>query len=77
MYAHSRVKVPEEKGKITLKRINGTTYLYYILDRDYDSEKSYSVPKSITIGKCCEDDPTMMVPNQRYLCYYPQAAPEP
>jgi transposase len=73
MYADVRVKIPEEKGKITRKKIKGTTYIYYQLDRIYDPEKQYSVPKSTTIGKGCEDDPSMMIPNEKYLIYFPEA----
>ena len=73
MYADVRVNIPEEKGKVTKKKIKGTTYIYYQLDRVYDPEKKYSVPKSTPIGKGCEDDPTMMIPNEKYLIYYPEA----
>ena len=73
MYADVRVKIPDEKGKITRKTIKGTTYIYYQLDRIYNSEKKYSIPKSTPIGKSCEDDPTMMIPNEKYLTYFPEA----
>lgn len=69
-----RVKIPDEKGKVTRKKIKGTTYIYYQLDRTYDSEKKYSIPKSTPIGKMCKDDPTMMIPNEKYQVYYPEAA---
>ena len=73
MYADVRVKIPDEKGKITRKTIKGTTYIYYQLDRKYISEKKYSIPKSTPIGKGCEDDRSMMIPNERYLIYFPEA----
>lgn len=73
MYADVRVKIPEEKGKITRKKIKGTTYIYYQLSRVYNAEKKYSIPKSTPIGKCCEDDPSMMIPNDKYLNYFPEA----
>jgi hypothetical protein len=73
MYADVRVKIPIEKGKVTRKKIKGTTYIYYQLDRLYDPEKKYSIPKSTTIGKRCEDDPSMMIPNEKYLMYFPEA----
>lgn len=73
MYADVRVKIPEEKGKVTKKKIKGTTYIYYQLDRVYNPEKKYSIPKSTPIGKVCEDDSTMMIPNEKYLIYYPEA----
>jgi len=73
MYADVRVEIPKEKGKVTRKKIKGTTYIYYQLDRVYDPEKRYSIPKSTTIGKACEDDPSMMYPNEKYLIYFPEA----
>jgi len=73
MYTDVRVKIPEEKGKVTRKKIRGTTYIYYQTDRIYDPEKKYSIPKSTPIGKFCEDDPTMMIPNEKYLMHYPEA----
>ncbi len=73
MYADFTVKIPEEKGKITQKRIKGTTYVYYQIGRIYDADKKYSVPKSTPIGKCLDDDPTVMIPNDKYLLYFPDA----
>lgn len=73
MYADVRVKIPTEKGKITRKKIKGTTYIYYQLQRVYDPEKKYSIPKSTPIGKSCDDDPAMMIPNEKYLMYFPDA----
>lgn len=73
MYADVRVKIPDEKGKVTRKKIKGTTYIYYQLDRIYNPEKKYSIPKSTPIGKCCDDECTMMIPNEKYLIYFPEA----
>ncbi len=73
MYADVRVKIPDEKGKVTRKKIKGTTYVYYQLDRIYNPEKKYSIPKGTPIGKLCEDDPSMMIPNEKYLIYFPEA----
>lgn len=73
MYADVRVKIPDEKGKVTRKKIKGTTYVYYQLDRIYNPEKKYSIPKSTPIGKCCDDDPCMMIPNEKYLIHFPEA----
>lgn len=73
MYTDIRVKIPEDKGRIIRKRIKGSTYIYYQLDRKYDSEKGYTVPRSTTIGKVCPDDETMMFPNNKFLVYYADA----
>lgn len=74
MYADVRVKIPDEKGRITRKKIKGTTYIYYQTDRVYDPKKRYSIPKSTPIGKCCEDDSSQMIPNEKYLVYFPDAS---
>lgn len=63
------VKIPSDKGKITRKTIKGTTYIYYQLSRSYDADKKYSVPKSTSVGKQCEDNPDRMYPNEKYLLY--------
>lgn len=73
MYADFRVEIPREKGKITRKRIKGTTYIYYQLKREYDADKKYIVPKSTPIGKACDDTPDMMIPNEKYMMYFPEA----
>ncbi len=73
MYADFKVKIPSEKGKITLKKIKGTTYVYYLLERVYHPEKQYSEPKATTIGKVCEENSEMMFPNSKYFVYFPDA----
>lgn len=74
MYADFRVKIPNEVGKISKKKIKGTTYIYYQLSRTYKPDKKYSQPKSTPIGKMCEDDNDMMIPNNKYLVYFPEEA---
>lgn len=77
MYADFRVKIPNEVGKISKKEIKGTTYIYYQLSRTYNPDKKYSQPKSTPIGKMCEDDNDMMIPNNIYLMYFlEEALPE-
>jgi len=73
MYADVKVEIPDEKGKITRKTINGTTYIYYQLERVYDPDKKYSIPRSTPIGKLLEDNHSMMIPNEKYLVYFPEA----
>lgn len=74
MYADFRVEIPNEVGKITRKTIKGTTDIYYQTDRIYHSDKKYSQPKATTIGKMCEDDSSMMIPNDKYMIFFPEAA---
>lgn len=73
MHTDIRVKIPQDKGRIIRKKIKGSTYIYYQLNRTYDPEKGYSIPKSTTIGKMCPDDETMMFPNNKFLVYYADA----
>ena len=73
MYFDFKVKIPEIKGKIYNRIIKGVTYINYEYDRIYKPEKKYNIPKRTTIGKCCEDDPTMMYPNANYLKFFPDA----
>ncbi len=51
----------------------GITYIYYQLERTYDSDKRYTIPVATTIGKVCMDNPDMMIPNDKYLAYFPDA----
>ena len=71
MYLKSKVKIPCDKGKISIKTVRGYQYVYYQYDTNYRPERKYNMPKRTTIGKVCIDDPAMMHPNPNYLNYYP------
>ena len=73
MYLDTRVKIPQIKGKIYETVIKGVTYINYEYDRVYKPEKKYNIPKRTTIGKRCENDPSMMYPNMNYLKFFPDA----
>lgn len=73
MYFDFRVNIPQIKGKIYNRMIKGVTYINYEYDRVYKPEKKYNIPKRTTIGKRCDDDPTMMYPNENYLKFFPDA----
>ncbi len=73
MYLKSRVKVPDVPGKMTRLTRGTTTYIKFEYDRYYDPEKQYTYPQRATIGKLCQDDPTMMIPNETFLKYFPDA----
>ena len=45
MYFDFLVKIPENTGKISLNRRNGTTYVEYTYGRRYVPEKKYNVPQ--------------------------------
>ena len=46
-------------------------YIHYVLDRVYDKDKKYTVPKRTLIGKVCPDDPELMIPNEQYFECFP------
>ena len=73
MYLKSRVKIPDVHGKLTRLRRGDITYIKYEYDRYYDPEKKYTYPQRATIGKVCADDDTMMIPNEAFLKYFPDA----
>ena len=51
MYLNCRINIPDTGGKITIKFVSGTSYVYLEQGRIYDKEKKYNVPKRICIGK--------------------------
>lgn len=73
MYLKSRVKIPDVHGKMTRLRRGDITYIKYEYDRYYDPQKRYTYPQRATIGKLCADDETMMIPNEAFLKYFPDA----
>lgn len=73
MYLNLTVPVPTEKGKLTIKNIKNTPYVYYEIGRTYDAAKKYNSPKRVCIGKGCAGRPGMMIPNTSFLRYFPEA----
>jgi len=73
MYFDFTVEIPVIKGKIYEKTIKGVVYINYEYDRIYKPEKKYNIPKRTTIGKRCEDNPTLMYPNSNYLKFFPES----
>ena len=73
MYLNLTVEIPSNEPGISKKKIKGTTYIYYEHGRKYYPDKQYTVPQCTSIGKVCEDDPSMMNPNGNYLKFFPDA----
>ena len=71
MYLNFKVEIPASEGGISRKTIKGTTYIYYEHGRKYYSDKGYTVPQCTSIGKLCEDEPGVMIPNGNYLKFFP------
>jgi hypothetical protein len=71
MYLTLKLPVPSSEGKITKKTINGTMYVYYELGREYNREKKYTSAKRVCIGKTIPDNEDVMVPNEKFMKYFP------
>jgi len=72
MYLEIKIRIPTEVPGITTKTIKGVTYVYYIYERSYDTDKKYTKPVATTIGKCVPNEPGMMYPNQSFLRFFPE-----
>ena len=73
MYYDFEVQLPDAPGKLAYEKHGETTYVKYEYDRIYDSEKKFTYPKRVTIGKRSKENPDMFRPNQNYLVYFPNA----
>lgn len=71
MYLGFLVKIPISSGKITYRKKGETDYVYYEYTRLYKKGSNITNPKRTTIGKRDSEDPTMMIPNENYLKYFP------
>ena len=72
MYLNCRVKIPDTEGKITVKTISGTPYVYYEHGRVYSKEKKYTEPKRTCIGKRDNEQTSFMYPNEKFLKFFPR-----
>jgi hypothetical protein len=72
MYLDFLVQVPSVKGKIIVRNLKGTDYVYYEYDREYDPSTQKTNPKRVTIGKRSKADLAMMQPNDKFLQYFPE-----
>ena len=72
MYLNCKVKIPESGGKISIKTINGTPYVYYEYARTYLKDKKYNSPKRTCIGKRDLEQPSFLYPNEKFLKFFPR-----
>ena len=72
MYLNCKVKIPDEEGKITVKTISGTPYVYYETGRVYNKKTKYSEPKRVCIGKRDNDQSSFLHPNEKFLKFFPR-----
>lgn len=71
MYLDFLVNIPITTGKITYRTKGDTDYVYYEYKRIYTKGTNITNPKRVTIGKRDKADPSMMLPNENYLKYFP------
>lgn len=72
MYLDFSVPIPDATGKISRQKTPSGTYVHYILGRVYDPKKKHTVPKRVIIGRVCPDDNKKMIPNERFLEFFPR-----
>lgn len=72
MYLDFLIEIPKEKGKITTKPKGDAIYVNYELAREYVQDKKYNIPKRVTIGKVAKGSEGMMIPNEKFLKYFPE-----
>ncbi len=65
-----KVKIPN--GKISIKTISGTSYVYYETGRTYIKGKRYNSAKRTCIGKRDPEQPTFIYPNEKFLKFFPR-----
>lgn len=72
MYLNCRIKMPKTDGKISIKKINGTSYVYFETSRTYIKDKQYNSAKRTCIGKRDPEQPTFIYPNEKFLKFFPR-----
>ena len=76
MYLNITVPMPKDTGKLAVKRIRDTPYVYFETGRTYDPKKKYNSPKRVCIGKACDNNSGMMIPNTSFLRFFPEVIQE-
>ncbi len=71
MLLATTIDLPKDKGRIALQKKFNSTYVLFTVSRVYDPVGRRSNPKRVTIGKVCPDDPTKMIPNEKFASFYP------
>ena len=51
MYLSKPVPIPKVQGKMSRKNVNGTTYIYYEIDRVYDPVRQNTQPYYLREGR--------------------------
>ena len=69
-FTNTPVKIPDVKGKITLRKYNDRTYVRYEIGRTYDTGRQSTNPQRVNIGLQIRNAPTLMLPNENYEKYF-------
>lgn len=64
------VIIDKPKG-VKLCPAGKAVYVYHVLESTYHSDKKYNTDKRVSIGKMVEGSKTKMIPNDRFVLYYP------
>ena len=70
MLTQEVVKIPSVTGRIRYMEKDGSEYVLYLVERKYNSEKKYSEPEWVLIGKRIKKMPSLMYPNDSYDQYF-------
>ena len=73
MYHDFTIGIPDAKGKITIKKKGGSSFVLFEYERVYDSARKFNIPKRAIIGKVSEEDASLMYPNENYQTHFPAA----
>ena len=69
MYSSHPVPIPENKGKIVIRKRGGNEYILYETGRRYDKTRKMNIPERRMIGIRIPSLPGMMLPNMNYRLY--------
>ncbi len=73
MYHDFTIGIPDAKGKITIKKKGGSSFVLFEYERVYDPARKFNIPKRSIIGKVSEEDASLMYPNESYQTHFPAA----
>ena len=73
MYHDFTINIPEAKGKITIKRKGGSSFVLFEYGRVYDPGRKFNIPRRAIIGKVSKEDASLMYPNENYQTHFPSA----
>lgn len=74
MFCKFSVPIAAVPGKTVILKKQGAKYHYVLLEisRKYDDKKKFTSAKRILIGRVCEEDESLMHPNDEFLKRFPE-----